>query len=162
MWVKEKVVIFIIDADEDSVLPISYNEDSDECQFSSNVRALCLPKVNFYIYIKYDSSGRVLPQFGGYYGIKRNGYEMIGNFEYSSTREDTRAVDSRGNIITRCPVSVLMLPIHNDDSSKFKLLGPSDGKYGSDYDVEQVANKVKTLINEDARYRNNNAVSLKR
>ena len=33
---------------------------------------------------------------------------------------------------------------------------------GSDYDVEQVANKVKTLINEDARYRNNNAVSLKR
>jgi hypothetical protein len=33
---------------------------------------------------------------------------------------------------------------------------------GSDYDVEQVANKVKSLINEDARYRNNNAVSLKR
>ena len=32
----------------------------------------------------------------------------------------------------------------------------------SDYDVEQVANKVKSLINEDARYRNNNAVSLKR
>lgn len=33
---------------------------------------------------------------------------------------------------------------------------------GSDYDVEQVANKIKSLINEDARYRNNNAVSLKR
>lgn len=33
---------------------------------------------------------------------------------------------------------------------------------GNDYDVEQVANKVKSLINEDARYRNNNAVSLKR
>ena len=33
---------------------------------------------------------------------------------------------------------------------------------GSDYDVEQVANRVKSLINEDARYRNNNAVSLKR
>ena len=32
----------------------------------------------------------------------------------------------------------------------------------SDYDVEQVANKVKSLINEDARYRNNNAVSLTR
>ena len=32
----------------------------------------------------------------------------------------------------------------------------------SDYDVEQVANKIKSLINEDARYRNNNAVSLKR
>ena len=33
---------------------------------------------------------------------------------------------------------------------------------GNDYDVEQVANKVKSLINEDARYRNNNAISLKR
>lgn len=33
---------------------------------------------------------------------------------------------------------------------------------GSDYDVEQVANRVKSLINEDTRYRNNNAVSLKR
>lgn len=33
---------------------------------------------------------------------------------------------------------------------------------GSDYDVEQVANKVKSLISDDARYRNNNAVSLKR
>ena len=32
----------------------------------------------------------------------------------------------------------------------------------SDYDVEQVASKIKTMINEDARYRNNNAVSLKR
>ena len=33
---------------------------------------------------------------------------------------------------------------------------------GSDYDVDQVANKIKSLINEDARYRNNNAVSLRR
>ena len=33
---------------------------------------------------------------------------------------------------------------------------------GSDYDVEQLANKVKSLINEDARYRNNNAVNLMR
>ena len=32
----------------------------------------------------------------------------------------------------------------------------------SDYDVEQVANKVESMINEKARYRNNNAVSLKR
>ena len=32
----------------------------------------------------------------------------------------------------------------------------------SDYDVEQVASKIKSMINEDARYRNNNAVSLKR
>lgn len=127
---------FIIDAEEDSVLPISYNEDADECQFSSIVRALCLPKVNFYIYKKYDSSGNVLPQYKGYWGIKRNGYELIGNYEYPYMSEDTGAVDSQGRIIQRYKVSVLMLPIHNADSSKFKLLGHSNGKYGSDYDVE--------------------------
>ena len=33
---------------------------------------------------------------------------------------------------------------------------------GSDYDIEQVANKVKSMIGEDARYRNNNTVSLAR
>lgn len=127
---------FIIDAEEDSVLPISHVEGYDDCRFSNDVRALCLPKVNFYIYVKYDSSGRVLPQYNGYYGIKRNGYEMIGNYEYPSVSEDTGAVDSKGRIIQRYPVSVLMLPIHNADSNKFKLLGHSNGKYGSEYDVE--------------------------
>jgi hypothetical protein len=33
---------------------------------------------------------------------------------------------------------------------------------GSDYDVEQMAEKIKSLINQDARYRNNNTVSLMR
>ena len=33
---------------------------------------------------------------------------------------------------------------------------------GSDYDIEQIAGKIKSLINEDARYRNNNAISLQR
>lgn len=33
---------------------------------------------------------------------------------------------------------------------------------GSDYDVEQLANTVKRLINEDARYRNNNTINLMR
>ena len=33
---------------------------------------------------------------------------------------------------------------------------------GNDYDVEQLASKIKSLINEDARYRNNNAISLMR
>ena len=33
---------------------------------------------------------------------------------------------------------------------------------GSDYDIEQVANKVKSMIGENARYRNNNTVSLAR
>ena len=32
----------------------------------------------------------------------------------------------------------------------------------SDYDVERMAKKIETLINENARYRNNNAISLKR
>ena len=31
---------------------------------------------------------------------------------------------------------------------------------GNDYDVEQVADKVKRLIVDDARYRNNNAINL--
>jgi hypothetical protein len=33
---------------------------------------------------------------------------------------------------------------------------------GSDYDLDQVASRIKSLINEDARYRNNNAVHLMR
>lgn len=33
---------------------------------------------------------------------------------------------------------------------------------GSDYDVEQMAETIKRLINEDARYRNNNAINLMR
>ena len=33
---------------------------------------------------------------------------------------------------------------------------------GNDYDVEQMASTIKRLINEDARYRNNNAVNLMR
>jgi peptidoglycan hydrolase-like protein with peptidoglycan-binding domain len=33
---------------------------------------------------------------------------------------------------------------------------------GSDYDVDQLADRVKSLINEDARYRNNNAINLMR
>ena len=32
----------------------------------------------------------------------------------------------------------------------------------NDYDVERMAKKIETLINENARYRNNNAISLKR
>ena len=32
----------------------------------------------------------------------------------------------------------------------------------NDYDVEKIANKVKSLINDNARYRNNNAISLRR
>ena len=127
---------FIIDADEDSVLPISYNEDADECEFSNVVRALCLPKVNFYIYKKYDKNGIALPQFNGYFGIKRNGYEMIGYYSYPLEYEDTGVIDLYGHMIQRAKASVLMLPIHNDDSSKFKLLGHSDGNYGSEYDVD--------------------------
>ena len=131
---------FIIDAEEDSILPITYFNSADfgDCRFSSDVKALCLPKVNFYIYPKYDSEGMgYLPVFSGSYGIKRNGYEMIGNYEYNRYVEElTGAVDSQGNIITRCPVSVLMLPIHSADSSKFKLFGHSDGIYSDDYDVE--------------------------
>jgi hypothetical protein len=33
---------------------------------------------------------------------------------------------------------------------------------GSDYDVEQLAQTVKRMINDDARYRNNNVINLSR
>jgi hypothetical protein len=33
---------------------------------------------------------------------------------------------------------------------------------GSDYDVEQLAAKIKSMINSDARYRNNSAISASR
>jgi hypothetical protein len=33
---------------------------------------------------------------------------------------------------------------------------------GSDYDVERMAAKIKSLISEDAMYRNNNAINLMR
>jgi hypothetical protein len=33
---------------------------------------------------------------------------------------------------------------------------------GSDYDVEQLADTIKRLINDDARYRNNNTINLSR
>jgi hypothetical protein len=33
---------------------------------------------------------------------------------------------------------------------------------GNDYDVEQMAETIKRLINDDARYRNNNAINLMR
>ena len=127
---------FILDAAKDSVLPISYNKSSGECTFSSNVRALCLPKVNFYIYKKYEMPHIPLPQFEGYYGIKRNGYETIGNYEYGLVYEDTGAIDEQGNVIQRAKASVLMLPTHNAANSGFKLLGHSDGNYGSNYDVD--------------------------
>mgnify|MGYP003498164539 FL=1 len=35
-------------------------------------------------------------------------------------------------------------------------------RIGSDYDVEQLAQTVKRMINDDARYRNNNAINLSR
>lgn len=127
---------FILDAAKDSVLPISYNKSSGECTFSSNVRALCLPKVNFYIYKKYDVNGNALPQFGDYFGIKRDWYQKIGNYEYPLFYEATGAIDEYGNIIHRAKASVLMLPPLDTTSNRFKLLGHSDGNYGSNYDVD--------------------------
>jgi hypothetical protein len=35
-------------------------------------------------------------------------------------------------------------------------------RISSDYDVEQMAEKIKDLINQDARYRNNNIAGLMR
>ena len=131
---------FIIDADEDSVLPISYNNYDIECKFRGIVKALCLPKVNFYIY-PFENMGDLfhqntsLPQFGGHFGIERNSYGKIGNFTYHLEFENTEAIDLKSNIIQRAKVSVLMLPIHDDNISKFKLHGHRDGKYNSSFNV---------------------------
>lgn len=133
----EALMSFVIDADEDSVLPISYNKDLDFCSFSADVRALCLPKVNFYIYDEFDRDGNLLPQFvDGDFGIKRGGYEMTGRCTVTNNTEYTGAIDKYGNNITRNKVSVLMLPVHNDNSSKFELFGKSNGVSGSDYDIK--------------------------
>ena len=129
---------FIIDADEDSVLPISYSNYDIECKFRGIIKALCLPKVNFYIY-PFEHRGDLfhqdtsLPKFGGHFGIERNGYKKIGNYTYHLEFENTGAIDLRSNIIQRAKVSVLMLPIHDDNSSKFKLYCHSDGKYNSSF-----------------------------
>ena len=146
---KESENSVIIDAVEDSVLPISCNEDTGVCTFSNNVRLLSLPRVNFYIYKQYDSKHNVLPQFSGKFGIKRNGYEMIGYYNYPLEYEDTNAIDAYGNRIQRAKASVLMLPINNADNSKFKLLGHSDGNYGSDYDVEIEEYSFDSSVNYD-------------
>ena len=129
---------FIIDADEDSVLSISYDKDTNICRFGNNVRVLCLPKVNFYIYPQYDREGvNYSPEYSGYYGIKRevNGYWFTGNYEYPFEREDTKAVDEFGHIIQRDKASVLMLPTPNDNNGEFWLMGHSDGKYGDNYNL---------------------------
>ena len=140
---------FVIDAAEDSVLPISYDKDTDVCRFDNNIRVLCLPKVNFYIYPKYDREGvNYSPEYSGYYGIKRevNGYWYTGNYEYPFEREDTKAVDEYGNIIQRDKASVLMLPIHNDTNGEFWLMGHSDGKYGDNYNLGIEKYKFDTSV----------------
>ena len=132
----EELRSFVIDADEDSVLPISYDKDLAFCSFSNNIRALLLPKINFYIYEKLDRDGNLLPQFDGGFGIKRGGYEMTGRCTIKQDHEYTGAIDQYGNNIQRIRVSVLMLPVHNEYSSKFELFGHSNGLPGSDYDVK--------------------------
>ena len=113
----------IIDADEDSVLPISYNEDTGVCTFSNNVRLLSLPKVNFYIYTKYSGAGVLRPEFSGDYWILRFAYGTAGRYRYPIEFENTGAIDGYGNIIKRAKASVLMLPSDNVDSDDFRLYG---------------------------------------
>lgn len=120
---KESENSVIIDADEDSVLPISYNEDTGVCTFSNNVRLLSLPRVNFYIYTKYDKNGNLISLFDGNYTISRNGYARNGIYKYQTEFENTGAIDEYGNVIQRAKASVLMLPSDNVDSDNFRLYG---------------------------------------
>ena len=120
---KESENSVIIDANEDSVLPISCNEDTGVCTFDNNVRLLSLPRVNFYIYTKYDRNGNLISLFDGNYKISRNGYTRNGIYNYPTEFENTSAIDEYGNIIQRAKASVLMLPSDNVDSDNFRLYG---------------------------------------
>ena len=164
---------FIIDAEEDSVLPISYDEAGDYYVFSNNVKALCLPKVNFYIYRKSDGEGGYVPTFNGGFGIKRDGSEKTGYYDSNFEFEETGAIDLSGNFISRAKVSVLMLPTDNY-GNKFELFGHSNGEPDSDFDDkieeyyfdgsigygEEVDAKGRRglakvrFVNEDERYAN--------
>jgi hypothetical protein len=52
-------------------------------------------------------------------------------------------------------------PSQNNRDNYFEIHIEVD-KLENDYDVEQVAEKVKRIINEDARYRNVNAINVLR
>lgn len=164
---------FIIDAEEDSVLPISYDEAGDYYVFSNNVKALCLPKVNFYFYQKsIGEDGEYNPIYG--FGIKREGSEEMGylRFSYSDyVFRPTGAVDKFGNAIQRAELSVLMLPTDNYGNS-FELFNYTadapHGEFGSKLEVytfdssvgygEEIDAKGRRglakvrFVNEDERY----------
>ena len=172
-WGSSLLKSFIIDVDEDSVLPISYDENGDYYVFSDKVEALCLPKVNFYIYQKSNGEGGYIPEFTDGFGIKRVGFDKIGYFDSTYEFEETGAVDKFGNFISRAKASVLMLPTDNYDN-KFELFGHSNGEPDSGFDakIEEYSfdspigyggevdakgrfglAKIK-FVNEDARYAN--------
>lgn len=111
----------IIDADKYSVLPISYNEDTGICTFSNNVKLLSLPRVNFYIYAKYNPDGSLKPEFSGHYRISRDSYRSDGIYNYPTEFENSGAIDKFGNIIKRAKASVLMLPSDINYSRNFSL-----------------------------------------
>lgn len=120
---KESENSVIIDADEDSVLPISCNEDTGVCTFDNNIRLLSLPRVNFYIYTMYSGAGVLRPEFSGDYRILRMGYGKTGSYHYPTEFENTGAIDKYGNIIQRAKASVLMLPSDKSTSGDFRLYG---------------------------------------
>lgn len=136
---------FIIDAEEDSLLPISYDEAGDYYVFSNNVKALCLPKVNFNFYQKsIGENNKYNPIYG--FGIKREGSEEMGYLRFSdSVVYFTGAVDEFGNSIARAELSVLMLPTDNYGNS-FELFDYTDdapyGEFGSKLEVYTFDNSV--------------------
>ena len=160
---KESENSVIIDAVEDSVLPISYNKDTGVCTFNNNVKLLSLPRVNFYIYTQYDGAGILRPEFSGSYLITRNEYETTGIYNYPTEFENTGAIDNYGNIIQRAKASVLMLQSDNANSNEFVLGGvyekngksysskidnySFDGSVGYGQEVNATSNHVLAHVN---------------
>ena len=141
---------FVIDAEEDTEIPIEWINSVNNCNFQNKIRALCLTRVNFNIYEEYTGDGNLLIQYSGNYGIKRidatsigfkKGFTepisatLLGFIDGSGVSEETGAVDRYGNIIHKHSVSVLMLPLMNESYySDFVLYGHSDDNYESPYD----------------------------
>jgi hypothetical protein len=74
--------------------------------------------------------------------------------------EDTKNFIALKEILSDI-LSMDRIPSQNNRDNYFEIHIEVD-KLANDYDVEQVAEKVKRIINEDARYRNVNAINLLR
>ena len=80
--------------------------------------------------------------------------------EYILNADQTRAFFTLVDVLTGLTSKGMQSTQNNGDTNYDIDINVES--IGNDYDVEQLASKIKGLINEDARYRNNNAINLMR